>query len=113
MRFRRANHISQVAVVANEIARFTELSWDSPAQTENGWFKGTLRQRTAVAPARFPGSDPARHGIGHALPGQSGIRHQASRSEAAACCMLALAASLVSVGAENVGLMPKGRACTP
>jgi PD-(D/E)XK nuclease superfamily len=37
----------------NEIARFTELSWDSPIQTENTWFKGALRRRTAVGPAKF------------------------------------------------------------
>ncbi|UPK01437.1 PD-(D/E)XK nuclease family protein [Bradyrhizobium sp. 170] len=37
----------------NEIAGFTELSWASPVQTENAWFKGTLRRRTAVAPAKF------------------------------------------------------------
>lgn len=37
----------------NEIASFTELSWDSPVQTENAWFKGTLRGRTAGGPAKF------------------------------------------------------------
>jgi hypothetical protein len=36
----------------NEIARFTELCWESPAQTETEWFKGTLRRRIAVAPAK-------------------------------------------------------------
>lgn len=37
----------------DEIARFTELSWDSPAQAENAWFKGKLRRRTEVAPAKI------------------------------------------------------------
>ncbi|PPQ19412.1 hypothetical protein CV770_10420 [Bradyrhizobium sp. AC87j1] len=37
----------------NGIAHFTELSWDSPVQAEIAWFKGTLRRRTAVAPANF------------------------------------------------------------
>ena len=40
-------------LLLNEIARFTELSWDLPAQTENAWFKGKLAVRTAVAPAMF------------------------------------------------------------
>jgi hypothetical protein len=37
----------------NEIARFTELSWDTPVQIENTWFKGTLRRRAAVTPPNF------------------------------------------------------------
>lgn len=37
----------------DEIARFTELTWNTPVQAENAWFKGTLRQRAAVSPARF------------------------------------------------------------
>jgi hypothetical protein len=35
----------------NGTARFTELSWDSPVQTEHGWFNGTVRRWIAVAPA--------------------------------------------------------------
>ena len=35
----------------NEIARFTKLSWDSPVQTENAWFKGAFRRRASAAPA--------------------------------------------------------------
>jgi len=35
----------------NEIAQFTEVSWDLPGQSEQQWFEGTLRQRAAVGPA--------------------------------------------------------------
>ncbi|WP_271596713.1 MULTISPECIES: hypothetical protein [unclassified Bradyrhizobium] len=37
----------------NEIAGFTELSWDTPVRTENAWFKGTLRPRAEVTPTNF------------------------------------------------------------
>ena len=36
----------------NEIARFTELSWDLPAHAEHAWFEGTRRQRAAVGPTK-------------------------------------------------------------
>ncbi len=34
----------------NEIARFTEVCWDLPGQSEQPWFRGTLRRRAAVGP---------------------------------------------------------------
>jgi PD-(D/E)XK nuclease superfamily len=37
----------------NKIARFTELSWDLPTQTEHAWFEGTIRRRALVGPAKF------------------------------------------------------------
>jgi RecB family exonuclease len=37
----------------NEIARYTELSWNMPDQTEHAWFKGTVRRRAAATPAHI------------------------------------------------------------
>lgn len=37
----------------DEIACFTELSWDAPAQAETSWFKGIVHRRTAAAPANL------------------------------------------------------------
>jgi hypothetical protein len=37
----------------NEIARFTDLSWNVPGQGEHAWFAGTLYRKTAVVPAAF------------------------------------------------------------
>src|SRR5882724_258592 len=37
----------------NENARFTEVSWDLPGQSEQRWFGGTLHRRAAVGPATF------------------------------------------------------------
>ena len=37
----------------NAVARFTDLSWDLPAQADHGWFSGAASRRVAVGPARF------------------------------------------------------------
>jgi len=37
----------------NEIARFTELYWDMPAQAEHAWFEGTICRRAPIGPAKF------------------------------------------------------------
>lgn len=37
----------------NEIARFTDLAWDTPVQSENAWFKGKVRRRASIAPANI------------------------------------------------------------
>jgi RecB family exonuclease len=36
----------------NGIARFTEVCWDLPGQSEQPWFAGTLRRRAVVGPAK-------------------------------------------------------------
>lgn len=36
----------------NGIARFTEVRWDLPGQSEQPWFAGTLRRRAVVGPAK-------------------------------------------------------------
>jgi hypothetical protein len=36
-----------------ELARFTELSWDPPAQTAHAWFRGTILPRVPVTPAKL------------------------------------------------------------
>ncbi|UPJ62061.1 PD-(D/E)XK nuclease family protein [Bradyrhizobium sp. 192] len=43
----------------NEIARFTDLSWDLPAQTEHAWFQGTVRRRMSAGPAKVSAESSA------------------------------------------------------
>ena len=43
----------------NEIAHFTELSWDLPAQTEHAWFHGIVRPRTSAGPAKVSAESSA------------------------------------------------------
>jgi hypothetical protein len=38
--------------LVNEIARFTDVVWDMPSQSEHGWFKGAVRHRPIASPAQ-------------------------------------------------------------
>ena len=36
--------------LVNELARFTDVIWDLPSQTEHAWFRGTVRPRVPFTP---------------------------------------------------------------
>ncbi len=40
-------------LLLNEIARLTDLAWDTPVQSENAWFKGTVCRRPQLLRPTF------------------------------------------------------------